>query len=73
MKTLSKDLACLRRGDRVLLHPKPDNQLHQKPVWATYSEGYFFCDGTSMPEGPDYYFRDVLTYNYGWEVEERSA
>lgn len=53
----------LRDGDRVRLHPNSANPLHKRPVDATYSQGYFFCDGSSPADGPDYYFRDVLAFN----------
>ena len=44
------------------LHPNASNPIHKRPVEATYSNGYFYCDGTSPMDGPDYYFGDVLTY-----------
>lgn len=63
MKT---DIKNLREGDRVTLHPLLDNPLHKKPVSATYSGGYFYCDGSDWRDGPDYYFGDVLTFCEGW-------
>jgi len=53
----------LSDGDRVRLHPNASNPLHKRPVMATYSSGYFYCDGSRYEDGPDYYFGDVLTYN----------
>jgi len=53
----------LSDGDRVRLHPNSDNPIHKQPVYATYSQGYFFCDGSGPADGPDYFFRDVLTFN----------
>ena len=52
----------LNDGDRVRLYPNEINPIHRRPVEATYSNGYFYCDGTSPMDGPDYYFGDVLTY-----------
>lgn len=53
----------LRNGDRVRLYPSADNPIHKCPVEATFSDGYFFCDGSDPRDGPDYYVRDVLLYN----------
>lgn len=58
----------LQDGDRVRLHPNSANPLHKKPVDATYSQGYFFCDDSDPANGPDYYFRDVLTFNDSIEL-----
>ena len=57
------DVESLNDGDRVRLHPNASNPLHRSPVMATYSSGYFYCDGTDPMDGPDYYVGDVLTYN----------
>ena len=57
------DISQLPDGARVRLHPNDANPLHKKPVLATYSGGYFYCDGSDPMDGPDYYFRDVLRYN----------
>lgn len=62
------DFENLADGDRVLLYPNADNPIHNTPVWATYSGGYYYCDGTDPMNGPDYYFRDVVTFNNGFEV-----
>ena len=53
----------LQNGDRVRLHPNEDNPIHKTPKAATFSDGYFFCDGSDPRDGPDYYVRDVLLYN----------
>lgn len=58
----------LNDGDRVRLHPNALNPIHKRPVEATYSRGYFYCDNTDPLDGPDYYFGDVLTYNDRIEV-----
>lgn len=58
----------LKDNDRVRLYPNESNPLHKQPVMATYSRGYFYCDGTDPMDGPDYYFGDVLTYNNRVEV-----
>lgn len=58
----------LNDGDRVRLYPLPTNPIHKSPVQATYSGGYFYCDGTDQTDGPDYYVGDVLTYNDKIEV-----
>jgi len=63
------DIENLSDGQRVKLHSLPTNPLHSKPVMATYSGGYFFCDGTDPTEGPDYYFRDVFEFNEGFTTE----
>ena len=60
------DFENLSDGDRVTLHPIAGNPLHKAPVVATYSSGYFYCDGSKPEDGPDYYFGDVLTYNAGF-------
>lgn len=57
------NIESLCDGDRVTLHPNASNPIHKRPVGATFSGGYFYCDGTDPTEGPDYYFGDVLTYN----------
>ena len=62
------DLESLKNGDRVTLFPKPDNPLHSKPIQAIYNGGFFFCDGTDPEEGPDYYVRDVLRFNEGFDL-----
>ena len=63
MKT---DFENLEDGARIRLHPNGDNPLHKKPVMATYQSGYFYCDGSDLAMGPDYYFGDVLAYNEGY-------
>ena len=65
---MDRNLESLADGTRVRLFPNDANPLHKKPVVATYTGGYFFCDGSDPSDGPDYYFRDVLMYNDGWEV-----
>lgn len=55
-------------GSRVRLTPNEMNPLHSKPVDATFSGGYFQCDGSNPIEGPDYYWRDVFQYNYRIEI-----
>lgn len=64
------DIENLEDGQRVTLHPNETNPLHKKPVKATYQSGFFYCDGTDPTEGPDYYHRDVLRYNYGFEIAQ---
>lgn len=63
---LQTDLRKLKTGATVVLHPNASNPLHDKPVKATYSDGYFYCEGSDPLDGPDYYFRDVLEFNDGW-------
>lgn len=60
------DFENLEDGARITLHPNSENPLHKKPVAATYSGGYFYCDGSDPADGPDYYFRDVSAYNRGF-------
>ena len=61
------DFDMLENGQRITLYPNAQNPLHKQPINATYSGGYFFCDGTSPMDGPDYYLGDVLAYNDGYE------
>lgn len=62
------DFDNLQDGDRVMLFPNNANPLHKRATTATYSSGYFYCDGTSPANWPDYYWGDVLTYNNGFEI-----
>ena len=62
------DFENLEDGQRIVLHPNEMNPLHKEPVTATFSGGYFFCDGSDKAAGPDYYWRDVLAYNHGFTV-----
>lgn len=50
-------------GARVKLTPNASNPIHKKPVLATYSGGYFYCDGSDPTLGPDYYMGDVMSFN----------
>lgn len=68
--TLQKSICDLRDGALVTLYPKPGNPLHRRPIAALYREGYFYCDGSPIEEGPDYNFRDVLEHNFGWVVNQ---
>lgn len=68
MSELRTDIENLRNGDRVVLHPNEFNPIHKRPVKATVCDGYFLCDGTSPHLGPDYYWRDVLQFNHGFEM-----
>lgn len=63
-----RDVNELADDSRVRLHPNAANPLHKAPVLATYSGGYFYCDGADPMDGPDYYFGDVCAYNYRIEV-----
>lgn len=65
------DFDNLQDGDRVTLFPNNANPLHKRAVAATYSNGYFYCDGSNPAGGPDYYWGDVLAYNDGFEVIAR--
>jgi hypothetical protein len=62
------DFFALQDDCRVRLTPNAANPIHNAPVMATYSGGYFYCDGTDPMEGPDYYVGDVLTYNDNIEI-----
>lgn len=55
---------------KVMLYPKENNPIHKKPVMATYIDGYFYCEGSDISCGPDYYFGDVLIYNSHWDEVE---
>lgn len=63
---LRTDLEALKDGDEITLYPTDENPLHTKPVKATFSHGYFYCKGSDPADGPDYYFRDVFTFNEGF-------
>lgn len=63
---MRQDIENLANGEEVTLHPNSSNPIHSKPVKATFSDGYFFCEGTNPEEGPDYYWRDVFQYNKGF-------
>ena len=62
------DFESLQDGDRMMLYPNGANPIHKHPTAATYSGGYFYCDGSNPMDGPDYYFRDVSTYNAGFDL-----
>lgn len=64
------DFESLTDGATITLHPNKSNPLHKQPVNATFSGGYFYCEGSPAIDGPDYYFGDVLTYNDGFEMRE---
>ncbi len=66
---MRKDFENLEDGARITLFPNNTNPLHKKPVKATYTGGYYYCDNPLVLEGPDYYFRDVAVYNDGFELE----
>ena len=69
MEDIRIDFDELEDGMRVKLYPNSSNPLHKKPVIATYHSGYFYCDGTSPMDGPDYYLGDVLQYNDGFIMD----
>jgi hypothetical protein len=62
------DFENLQDGDSIILHPSPDNPIHSMPVKATFAGGYFYCEGTPLEDGPDYYFGDVLRYVDGFSM-----
>lgn len=64
------DFHALADGERVTLHPSERNRLHRKPVTATHSNGFFYCDGTPLELGPDYYFGDVHEMLHGYTREQ---
>ena len=63
------DINNLNDGDRITLYPRQDNPLHKDPIKATYSAGYFYCDGSGLVGAPDYYHGDVLKFNEGFTYE----
>jgi len=69
MSSIRTDYDALHDGARIVLHPTEDNPLHRAPVKATYSGGYFYCDGTRKEEGPDYFLGDVFLYTRGFTEE----
>lgn len=64
------DFETLEDGTAIVLHPNEANPLHSQPIKATFSGGYFFCEGSNPMDGPDYYFGDVLAYNDGFEIAQ---
>lgn len=66
---LKTDFDKLKEGQRITLHPLPDNPLHSKPVRCTYVQGFFYCDGSDPIGGPDYYLGDIIKYNEGYTDE----
>lgn len=66
--TTIEDLNTLDDGQRVKLTPNSSNPLHTGAVIATFSGGYFLCDGSNPMDGPDYYWRDVFQYNEAIEL-----
>lgn len=65
---MRKDFDSLEDGQKIMLCPNQDNPLHQQPVKTTYSDGYFYCEGSDPVDGPDYYMGDVLKFNIGFTV-----
>jgi len=65
MYTVFEDI---EEGAQIVLYPNESNPLHSDPIKATYSAGYFYCDGSDPVDGPDYYFGDVAKYNCGYRV-----
>ncbi len=63
---MRNDFQNLEDGQQITLHPNNDNPLHKEPIKATFSDGYFFCEGSNPMDGPDYYFGDVLKFNDGF-------
>lgn len=63
-----EDLNQVEDGARIRLTPNAVNPIHSSPVLATFSSGYFLCDGSDPMDGPDYYFRDVFQFNDVIEV-----
>lgn len=62
------DIESLKDGDRVRLFPNESNPLHKSPVVAMFNKGYFCVEGSDPFDGPDYYWRDVMVYNDGFEL-----
>lgn len=65
---MRQDFDQIEDGTTVILYPNERNPLHKKPVKALYDGGYFFCEGTTPTDGPDYYMGDVFSYNKGFKV-----
>lgn len=65
---MRNDFESLTDGQQVVLVPNQDNPLHSAPVKATYSGGYFYCDGGDPADGPDYYLGDVARFNVGFTL-----
>ena len=63
-----EQLNSVEDGSKVMITPNVDNPIHKQPVEATFSGGYFMCEGSDPMDGPDYYFRDVFQFNSKIEV-----
>ena len=63
---MRNDFDQLTDGQQINLVPNQDNPLHHEPVKATYSGGYFYCEGSDPMDGPDYYLGDVAKFNIGF-------
>lgn len=60
------DFDAIEDGSEITLHPRSDNPLHKRAVKATYAGGYFYCVGSRLTDGPDYYLGDVFRYCDGY-------
>lgn len=69
---LRRDFQSLEDGARVVLYPDDTNPLHREPVKAIFQGGYFFCDGSTAEEGPDYSLKEAAQYTRGFALEPRA-
>lgn len=58
------DFDQLEEGQKITLHPRPDNPLKKYPHDVIYYGGYFYSENGI--DGPDYYLGDVFRYNFGF-------
>lgn len=65
---IKNDFNSLTDGQQVILVPNQDNPIHHEPVIATYTGGYFYCEGSDPTNGPDYYLGDVARFNTGFTL-----
>lgn len=70
---LRNDFHELTDHTEILLFPEPDNPIHDKPIKALFSGGYFWCEESPAEEGPDYFYGDVARYCAGFVVVEEAA
>jgi len=53
----------------VTLYPNTFNDIHPKPVRATYSNGFFYCHDSRTRE-PDYTIDNVEEFFIGYRINQ---
>src|SRR3546814_6954064 len=65
-RQMRTDFETLQDGEKITLHPLPDNPIHKEPVRVIVANGYFYAMDANGEDGPDYYMGDVLRFNQGF-------